>query len=113
MGKIHGIDVILFESIQVGVDEFNRPIIEYAEGKEIHNVLVAPASAEEITNELNLSGKRITYNLAIPKEDMNTWENGMVVFFGRTWRVVGIPEMGIEDLIPLAWNKKVKVEAYE
>ncbi len=29
------------------------------------------------------------------------------------WRSFGIPSQGIEDMIPLDWNKKVTVERYE
>lgn len=33
-------------------------------------------------------------------------------FFGATWAVLGIPTMGIDELIPGPWNKKVVVELY-
>lgn len=36
-----------------------------------------------------------------------------VEFFGRKWRTYGGVTEGIEELLPLAWNKKVKVERYE
>ena len=35
-----------------------------------------------------------------------------VSFFGETFKTYGEPTQGIEHLIPLAWNKKVKVERY-
>lgn len=50
------------------------------------------------------------YTLAIPKGDTNDWTNRLVEFFGRKWRTVGYPEQGIEENIPLAWHKKVRVE---
>lgn len=31
-------------------------------------------------------------------------------FFGETWQVIGMPTRGTEQLIPLGWNMKVKVE---
>lgn len=34
-------------------------------------------------------------------------------FFGADWKVIAIPTEGIEELIPLDWNKKVQVERYE
>ncbi|WP_338808322.1 hypothetical protein DBT37_0006140 [Aerococcus mictus] len=40
------------------------------------------------------------------------WQNQKVKFFGKTWRVIGMPLEGIESMIPLDWNKKVMVEAY-
>lgn len=33
-------------------------------------------------------------------------------FFGRKWRTFGGVIQGIEDMLPLPWNKKVKVERY-
>ncbi|WCZ54960.1 hypothetical protein [Latilactobacillus phage TMW 1.1365 P1] len=77
------------------------------------NVLVAPASADDITNQLNLTGRKAIYTLAIPKGDTHDWENKPVEFFGQRWKVFGIPLEGIDELIPLDWNKKVTVERYE
>jgi len=51
--------------------------------------------------------------LAIPKGDTNIWEDQEVRFFGERFRVFGKPLQGIDDLIPLEWNKKVTVERYE
>lgn len=76
-------------------------------------MLVGEPSAEDVVNEINLSGKRIAYVLAIPKGDTHTWENTEVEFWGMTFKTVGIPTQGIDDNIPLQWNKKVKVERYE
>ena len=52
--------------------------------------------------------------MAIPKGDTHDWSAGKKVsFFGHDWRIIQMPEEGIEWLIPLAWNKKVRVERYE
>ena len=79
----------------------------------VENVLVAPASADDVSSALNLWGRRAVYSLAIPKGDTNTWENQEVRFFGERWQVLGIPLEGIEHLIPLDWNKKVTVARFE
>lgn len=110
--NIKGIPVKLSVKTQTGVDDFNRPIYETSQ-EVIENVLVGEPSAEDVVNELNLSGKRIAYVLAIPKGDTHTWENTEVEFWGMTFKTVGIPTQGIDDNIPLKWNKKVKVERYE
>ncbi len=34
-------------------------------------------------------------------------------FFDKKWRTVGLALEGIEELIPLEWNKKVMGERYE
>lgn len=109
---IKGIPITLWMHTKIGVDGFGRPIYEY-HPETINNVLVGEPSTEDIANELNLSGKRIAYTLAIPKGDTHEWENTTVEFFGRKFRTIGIPTEGIEEMIPLSWNKKVKVECYE
>lgn len=109
---IKGMPVLLTVKKQTGTDDFNRPI--YSETAEIvENVLVGSPSADEVINEMNLSGKRIAYTLAIPKGDTHDWADTFVEFWGMRFRTVGIPIQGIEDNIPLDWNKKVQVERYE
>jgi hypothetical protein len=44
---------------------------------------------------------------------MHTWTDRKVEFFGETFRAIGAPTQGIDALIPLAWNKKIRVERYE
>lgn len=95
-----------------GYDPFGAPITTERE-TEVENVLVAPTSADDIVNQLNLHGKKAVYTLGIPKGDTNVWEGKKVRFFGQTWRVFGKPLQGIDGIIPLEWNKKVTVEAYE
>jgi len=36
-----------------------------------------------------------------------------VDFFGERFRVIGKPTKGLEHLIPLRWNMKVRVERIE
>lgn len=111
---MRGITVILLEKTQTGTDPFNRPIWEETEVP-VDNVLVSPASpgGEEVLDALNLTGRKAVYTLALPKGDNHEWEGRRVRFFNETWQVVGKPTEGIEDLIPLQWNRKVRVEAIE
>lgn len=112
MTILKGIEIILVDKVENGVDEFNHHIFV---DKEIvvKNVLVAPVKTEDVLNIVNLTGKRAEYQLGIPKGDTNTWENREVVFFGKKWRTIGIPQEGIESMIPLSWNRKIMVERYE
>lgn len=109
---LKGITVTLYIREQTGTDSLGAPVYEET-AVEVENVLVSPASVQEIIDSTNLYGKKAVYNLAIPKEDGNDWENCRVDFFGKSWRVFGAVQMGIDDLIPLSWNKKVQVENYE
>ena len=115
MKGIKGIRITLINRVEAGEDDTNRPI--YEENEEyIDDVLVGEPSTEDISNELNLSGKRVVYTLAIPKGDNHEWVDTVVILpepFAGKYRTVGVPVAGIEDNIPLRWNKKVRLERYE
>ncbi len=104
--------ITLWNKTQTGVDGFGNPVYTW-ESKTVDNVLVGQPTAEERTNELNLTGRMIAYTLGIPKGNEDEWENQIVEFFGHRFRTFGIPEQGIEANIPLSWHKKVKCERYE
>ncbi len=108
---LKGIKVILFSKEEIGKDEFNAPIYE-EKRIEVDNVLVAPSTSDDIINSMNLYGKKVIYNLAIPKGDRNNWENAEVEFFNQRFKTFGYPTQGIDEMIPLNWNKKVMVERY-
>ena len=112
MGKIHGMQITLIDKQVVSIDPFGSPVVKDVEIT-IDNVIVSPATTEDVTSQMSLTGKKISYTLGIPKGDNNDWENKEVRFFGKRWKTVGIPLEGIEELIPLEWNKKVMVERYE
>ncbi len=112
MAMIKGITVTLYEKVKTGEDEFRHPIYEERPDL-IENVLVYPASTTEVLDTLNLTGKKAVYNLAVPKGDTHTWEDNRVEFFGKMWRVIGFPQTGIEENVPLDWNDKWMVERYE
>jgi hypothetical protein len=110
--KLHGITVVLYDKQKTGEDGFGRPI--YTDVSiNVEDVIVGEPSAQEITDTLNLTGKRLAYTLGIPKGDTHTWTDRKVGFFGEVFHVFGKPSQGIEDMIPLDWNKKVQVERFE
>ena len=112
MAAIKGITIILYNQVKTGEDGFGKPIYEEIP-EEVDNVLVAPTSSQEILDAINLYGKKAVYTMAIPKGDTHIWEDKRVSFFGKDFRVFGVPLEGIECDIPLDWNKKVTVEVYE
>lgn len=107
---LHGITVILYAETETGRDKFNRPVYE-EQAVEVDNVLVGSPSGEEILDLLNLTGRRAEYVLGIPKGDTHDWTDKKVEFFGRTFRTIGSAIEGIEDMVPMQWNKKVRCEA--
>lgn len=112
VSRIKGVPVTLYEKTQTGFDAANRPV--YTEtAVTVDNVLIGQPTSEDVTNEFNLSGRRIAYTLGIPKGDTHDWNDVTVEFWGHKFRTVGVPTQGIEENIPLDWNMKVQVEAYE
>lgn len=109
---LHGITVTLYSVTQSGTDDFNRPILAETPVS-VSDVLVAPIGDQEIREILELTGRKAVYQLGIPKGDNHDWANRKVSFFGETFRAIGIPTEGIEDMIPLRWNRKVRVERIE
>lgn len=112
MTLIKGQSVILVCQKEVGADPFGKPIFSSIDIT-VDNVLIAPTSTQDVINQMSIDGRKAVYTLAIPKEDYNDWENKIVKFFGKDWKTVGVPLQGIDELIPLDWNKKVMVERYE
>ena len=109
---MRGITITLHNKVQTGTDEFNAPIYS-DQDISVDNVLVGEPSGDEIVQDLNLYGKRLAFVLAIPKGDAHDWTDVEVSFFGQKFRTYGEPTQGMDHLIPLSWNKKVKVERYE
>lgn len=108
---IKGTKVILHDLEQNGTDDFNQPL--YTDRPvEVENVLVCPSESTDITTDLQLYGKKVEYELCIPRKNANVWENRTVEFFGQKWRTVGFPQEYIEGNLPLDWNRKVKVVRY-
>lgn len=103
--------MILLCKKQTGTDGFNHPVYEYEE-QCVENVLVAPASTDDVVTAQNLTGKKAVYTLAIPKGDNHDWTDAIVRFFGQEWKTFGFSIEGIGENIPLDWNKKVMVERY-
>lgn len=106
-----GITVTLYQRVESGADPFGAPVVT-EEPVEIRNVLVSPTTISENLEIVNLYGKKAVYTLAIPKGDTHIWEDCRVSFFGKDWHVFGFESEGIEDLVPLDWNRKVQVERY-
>lgn len=111
---IKGVTIQLVQKIRTGTDALNRPIYE-KQTVNVDNVLVGEPSTEDITNTLSLYGKAVHYTLAIPKGDTHDWTDTEVILpspFDGKYKTIGYPTAGIEENIPLLWNKKVKVERY-
>ena len=112
MALIKGITIQLYELTQTDTDPFGAPICT-EKPADVDNVLIKPVSSEDAVDDLDLTGKKIVYELSIPKGDQHVWTNRKVGFYGQIFQTVGIPTELIESMVPLDWNKKIKVALYE
>lgn len=114
---IRGITIQLINRIDTGTrDAANHPIYQDADPVAVNNVLVAPTVADDVISSTQLEGRKSVYTLGIPKGDTHIWENAKVILpepFAGTYKVFGSVQAGIEEMVPLTWNKKVTVELYE
>lgn len=113
---LKGRTITLFEKVKIGTDAFNRDIFEEV-GTQVDNVLWNFSNSDDITTSTDLFGKKAVITLCIPKGDTHNWKDAKVIVTSSTdtytLRTFGFPIEGIEELIPLQWNKKVLCEMYE
>lgn len=106
---IHGITVKLYNKVQTGRDALNHPVYE-TQAEDIDNVIIEPLSAQEISDAMDLTGRKAVYRLCLPKGDDHDWIDKTVEFYGKPFHTIGDIQEWIEDMVPLAWNKKIMVE---
>lgn len=106
-----GTTIQLVVKTQTGMDAFRAPI--YTEELiNVDDVLVGQPTTDDITDTLQLYGKKIEYVLGIPKGDTHNWTDAEVIIWGQRFRTIGYPQTGIQENIPLRWGQNVKVERY-
>lgn len=108
---IKGIPVILHVKTLSGEDAFKNPTYTQTPVT-VENVLVTPAGTDDIVADVQMEGKKAVYELGIPKDDPHTWEDSVVEFFGQKWKTFGFCTRYITELVPLDWDRKIKVERY-
>ena len=106
---IQGQSIVLYNRTVTGYNDFNEPIFTNTKTT-VENCLIAPVSGDDIIDTHELEGRREVYTIALPKGDAHTWDNNIVEFWGKRWRVFGAPVEGMPENIPLSWNKKITVE---
>ena len=111
---IRGIPITLYVKTEGNTsDAFNKPTVTET-AVTVNNVLVQPLerTTDAQVEDTNLTAKKVSYVLGIPKDDEHDWNDVKVEFFGQTFRSENGPWQGIDDLIPGDWNKKVLVRRY-
>lgn len=92
-------------------DPFGNPVVK-EETVDVADVLVGQPSTDDVTSSIQLYGKRIDYVLGIPKGDTHNWTDAKVYIWGDAYQVIGYPQTGIQENIPLRWGQNVKVQRY-
>lgn len=106
-----GMTVQLAVKTVTGYDPFGAPI-EIEELIDVEDVLVGQPTTDDVTNTIQLYGKKIEYVLGIPKGDTHNWTDAEVIIWGQRFRTIGYPQTGIQENIPLRWGQNVRVERY-
>lgn len=106
-----GTTVQLVQKTQTSTDPFGAPV--YSELLvDVPDVLVGSPTTDDVTDSLNLYGKKIEYMLGIPKGDTHDWIDTEVIIWGNRYRTFGYPITGEQANIPLRWGQNVRVERY-
>lgn len=108
----HATSVKLYEQEVTGTDPFGRET-HTAVVTTVPNVLWILSIGEAVTEELSPSGKRQAGTICIPKGDTHVWTDRKVEIDGELFHTYGEVERGMDDLLPLSWNGKIKVERYD
>lgn len=109
--KIKGVSVVLHVRTEGELDPLGNPTYT-TEDVTVDNVLWNVSTVDDLIDKDRLEGTMELYTLSIPKGDEHKWLENTVTFNGKTFHCYAESE-GIEELIPLSWNKKVLVERYD
>lgn len=96
---------------QTDTDPFGAPIYTTT-WEDVPDVLVGNPTTDDITDSINLYGKRIEYMLGIPKGDTHDWVDADLKIWGQPYKTFGFPITGEQANIPLRWGQNVRVERY-
>lgn len=110
-----GMTIQLIKKTQSGTDPFGAPIYEES-SVDVVDCLVGQPQSTDVINSIDLDGRRLAFVVGIPKTDTNDlddWTDADVIIFGKRFRTIGFPSVGIEENIPLRWKGYIGVERYE
>ena len=109
---MRGMRVQLVEKTTDGYDAFGAPIVTGEELIDIDDVLVGQPTADDMTTALTMYGKHCVYTLGIPRTDTHEWADHEVIIYGERYRTIGTAMRGIDENIPLRWNRNIRVERF-
>lgn len=104
---IFGEHVVLRERDSGSLDEFGNERVEYRQGVSLYNVLVAPASSQDLGVE-RPDGDATVVTFHFPKTYIGSLRGCLIGWKGSWWEVIGDPQPYGKDSTPGVWNRPVQ-----
>ena len=109
---ITGRTVTVVLRVENGRDAFNMPVWDEA-AQDVDNVLVAPASTEDLAGLGRPDGDETVIVAHFPKTWSGSLRGAVLVVDGRRFEVVGDPQPYMAANTPGAWNRPVHARLVE
>lgn len=104
---IFGEDVSLRVRQSGSNDEFGNERAEYGSVQTVRNVLVAPASSQDLGAE-RPDGDATIMTFHFPKTYIGSLKGCLIGWRGHYWEVIGDPQPYSKDSTPGVWNRPVQ-----
>lgn len=110
--------MIVGEVVQVKIkrhgalDEFGNMRAEYSSGISVYNVLVAPASSQDLGTE-RPGGDATVMTFHFPKTYIGQLKGCLIGWKNAWWEVIGDPCPYSKDSTPGVWNRPVQARLVE
>lgn len=109
---IRGESVWVLAPLLGAEDAFGSPTKTWDDSQavEVENVLLAPASPEDVAGSIRPEGVKVRFRLHFPKTYTQSLRGCRVKVRGQWMQVVGDPQPYQDANTPGAWNRPVDVE---
>lgn len=109
---IFGENIQLRDRRSGSLDEFGNQRREYAPSRWISNVLVAPASSQDLGAE-RPDGDATIMTFHFPKTYIGQLKGNLIWCRGSWWEVIGDPQPYSKEATPGVWNRPVQARLVE
>lgn len=103
-----GEPVTIRRKITIGTDDFGAELVDY-QGETIDNVIIAPATSSDLSDDLRPNGVKIMYTVHIPREYTESLKDTEFLIGGQWLRSVGDPQPYRDYVFKMPWNRGVSV----
>ena len=109
---IRGETVIVVHKVKAGMDAFHVPTYTF-ETETVPNVLVSPASTDDLEAIARPEGDTVALALHFPKTYTASLRGSLVEVRGRRYEIQGDPQSYMDENTPGAWNRPVTATLVE